>query len=186
MNRKPNASKCILGVVMVVLLVVGGLATTTARLTTKTRANIATGANPVASASPQAVGCGTAFEIDGNPQDGAATGEDWDTVVGNGTPPFPKAGSTALAAAFVQGIGASDRIFTGGGSKDFSEINQWQHTIGSVPDKDEINDAYAALYEVSGTRFLYFGGDRFAQNGDAQIGFWFFQNAISVNPNGTF
>src|SRR5262249_565480 len=114
------------------------------------------------------------------------TGEDWDTVVGNGTPPFPKAGSTALAAAFVQDIGASDRIFTGGGSKDFSEINQWQHTIGSVPDKDEINDAYAALYEVSGTRFLYFGGDRFAQNGDAQIGFWFFQNAISVNPNGTF
>src|SRR5207249_1100170 len=33
---------------------------------------------------------------------------------------------------------------------------------------------------------LYFGADRLANNGDAQLGFWFFRNAVSPNADGTF
>ncbi len=33
---------------------------------------------------------------------------------------------------------------------------------------------------------IYFGADRFANNGDSQIGFWFFRNAVGLNQNGTF
>ena len=188
MNRKPNAPKCILGVVMVVLLVIGGWATTTARLTTKSRANIATVARPVATVSPQSVGCGTSLQVDGNAFDdtGAGLPEDWDTVVGDGTASsFPIPGSVAIAASFVIDTGASDRIYTGGSTKDFIDINQWQHKVGSVPDKDEIDNAFAALYnDPSGNRILYFGGDRHAVNGDAQIGFWFFQNPVAPITSG--
>ena len=55
-----------------------------------------------------------------------------------------------------------------------------------MPDKDEITNAYAAAYNVAGDLIIYFGLDRYANNGDAQVGFWFFQNPIGLNPNGTF
>ncbi len=48
-----------------------------------------------------------------------------------------------------------------------------------MPDKDEILDAFVAKYDDGN---LYFGADRFANNGDAQIGFWFFHDEISLNP----
>jgi hypothetical protein len=51
-----------------------------------------------------------------------------------------------------------------------------------VPDKDEIVDAFVARYGD----VVYFGADRFANNGDAQMGFWFFRQAIGTNPDGTF
>src|SRR5947207_687776 len=43
-----------------------------------------------------------------------------------------------------------------------------------------------AAYSVGGGEgstphtWIYFGADRFANNGDSNIGFWFFQNAISL------
>jgi hypothetical protein len=55
-----------------------------------------------------------------------------------------------------------------------------------VPPKDEIENAMAALYEVSGDQHLYFAADRFANNGSADFGFWFFRNEITLNPDGTF
>ena len=36
------------------------------------------------------------------------------------------------------------------------------------------------VYEKGGDTIVYFGVDRFANNGDAQVGFWFFQNGISA------
>ena len=33
---------------------------------------------------------------------------------------------------------------------------------------------------------IYFGADRFANNGDAALGFWFFQGDVSLGPNGQF
>jgi hypothetical protein len=61
------------------------------------------------------------------------------------------------------------------------------HTItDQAPDKDEISNAYAAAYLSGNDLLFYFGADRFANNGDSQIGFWFFQNSITLNPNGTF
>jgi hypothetical protein len=78
MNRRPNAPKCILGVVMVVLLVIGGWATTTARLSTaKSNITNATRLTASAAASPLQSSCGptippalcNTFEIEGNAVD---------------------------------------------------------------------------------------------------------------------
>src|SRR5262249_3014742 len=144
------APKCILGVVMAALLVLGTWAPTTARLSTATKGKTTTATKPVATSIMQgAPGCDNVFEGDGNAftnDDSNAATEDWNTVVGDGTGTVPKAGSTAAAASFVSDIGADDQIFTGGSTKDFTDINQWRHTTGAVPDKDEITHAYAALY----------------------------------------
>jgi len=77
-------------------------------------------------------------------------------------------------------------IFRGGGSKDEKDITQWNWTDGSVPDKDDLVEAFAALYTPAGRKILYFGANRLAVNGDAQIGFWFFQKAVSLKADGTF
>jgi hypothetical protein len=76
--------------------------------------------------------------------------------------------------------------FTGGGSKDGLGINQWLQTNGSVPAKDDILDAFATAKIVGGQLLVYFGADRLANNGDANIGFWFFQNTVSaISTTGT-
>ncbi|MDI3326905.1 hypothetical protein QKW35_21240, partial [Pontibacterium granulatum] len=81
------------------------------------------------------------------------------------------------------------------GSKDVNDISEWQSTENNVaPDKDQILDAFAAAYinpadypltgtpvHEAGDRMLYFGLDRFAVNGDAQVGFWFLKGQVSVD-----
>jgi hypothetical protein len=141
------------------------------------------------------------FELDENATSSIAPGEDWD-VVENGT-------SSALASVFVPdgddfsggitvppGLPTDDlTYFTTGGSKDVNDIDEWMHQTGDVaPDKDEILNAYAAAYVNAtdtgqsdpGDLILYFGLDRLANNGDAQVGFWFFQSTHSRNLDGTF
>jgi len=50
-----------------------------------------------------------------------------------------------------------------------------------VPDKDNLTNAFAAVsFDASGNQRLYFGADRVANNGDAQIGFWFFHNTVKL------
>jgi hypothetical protein len=80
---------------------------------------------------------------------------------------------------------STDQIFTTGGSRT-PEVPSWRHTAGSVPDKDNIEHAFAAAYESGGDTFVYFGLDRYANNGDAFVGFWFFKSAVGLNANGTF
>ena len=86
-------------------------------------------------------------------------------------------------------------IFTGGGSKDEQDITQWQWIDGSVPDKDDLSEAFAALYvappgttrggaSIAGHKIIYFGANRLAVNGDAQIGFWFLQNPVGLGGTG--
>jgi uncharacterized repeat protein (TIGR01451 family)/fimbrial isopeptide formation D2 family protein len=110
------------------------------------------------------------FQLDGNAVDDPGTPpDDWANHPG------------ADAFSFIhEGSGVS--IFTTGGSKDDLDTNQWRWTNGSVPDKDDLLDGFAALYGD----IMYFGADRFANNGDSAVGFWFFQNGLSVNGNGTF
>jgi roadblock/LC7 domain-containing protein len=126
------------------------------------------------------------FELDGNAitnhTDGALP-DDWDRI-------NPGPGSHAAVSTFLVDP-PSTTIFTGGGSKDVQDISSWQYTSGSVPDKDELTDAFAAAYVGStGDLNLYFGADRFDNSGDSQLGFWFFQNQITLNPlsgsSGTF
>ena len=129
-----------------------------------------------ANASPLAdVPCG--FEVDGNAvSDG---GEDWGTLIaGGGT-------AVAFSGLIHEDVSNLDDQFTQG-SKDIDLISGWRWSNAPVGDKVDILDAGAALYLCQGQSFLYFFADRFAQNGDAQVGFWFFLDTISKNSDGTF
>lgn len=126
---------------------------------------------------------GTQFELDRNAADGGAAGDDWENVWNDS--------DSAIAIDFVDSttekIGADVTYFKGGGSKDVNDISQWEYGATDVaPEKDEILDAFAAAYAVDGATYVYFGADRFDGSGDAQIGFWFFQNPVSLGAGGTF
>src|SRR5207249_6156144 len=86
--------------------------------------------------------------------------------------------------------------FTGGGSKDPIDIDQWawKDGAGGLPDKDNLMHAFAARYTrppsatcpagtASTCELLFFGSDRLDNSGDAQQGFWFFQNPIGLGSN---
>jgi hypothetical protein len=124
------------------------------------------------------------FELDGNVA--VTSKDDWATVnLGGGT-------GNILARTGVAADPAPQSIFTGGGSKDdldlsgpLSGAGGWKYKDGSVPDKDNIVNAYAAGYNVNGELVIYAGAERFDNSGDAFIGFWFFQNSIGT-ANGNF
>jgi uncharacterized repeat protein (TIGR01451 family) len=125
-----------------------------------------------ASANPDISG----FELDGNAVTSGAA--DWD---GLGSPLF----STGV---ITDPSGAADKGYTSGGSKDTNDVSQWKWTGGTVtPAKDDIKHAYAAVYAEQNNLILYFGQDRaLDQNGDANVGFWFLQNAVGLNADGSF
>jgi len=78
-------------------------------------------------------------------------------------------------------------IYTTGGSKDNNDVSQWRHKSGSVPDKDNILQAVAAALALpNGDTAVYFAASRSANNGDADIGLWFFQENVAPQPDGTF
>ncbi len=123
------------------------------------------------------------FELDGNVLDAPATlGDDWSTVNFNG------GSSNILARTNVKADAAPASIFSGGGSKDDLDLNGplsgaggWKWKNGSVPDKDDITNAYAVAYNVNGDLVIYAGADRFDNSGDAFIGFWFFQDQVGTS-----
>ncbi|MBI2816207.1 MAG: hypothetical protein HYX72_04645 [Acidobacteria bacterium] len=79
------------------------------------------------------------------------------------------------------------KIFTQGGSKDPNDTTQWKwKAADTIPDKDTITNAYAAEYISGGHAIFVFGADRFATNGDANIGVWFFQNNVAPQSDFTF
>jgi len=125
------------------------------------------------------------FELDGNAVNQAAAGNDWDQVHA-GT-------SSADQTKFITDAVNStpdEHLFTGGGSKDGQDISNWKWTSGpGVQDKNDIEHAFAAAYTggAGGAEtFIYFGQDRYAQDGDAFVGFWFLKSAVSEKADGTF
>jgi uncharacterized repeat protein (TIGR01451 family) len=115
------------------------------------------------------------FELDRNAEDGAAAGDDWDTLPG-GSDDF---------SGILPDIGAGGGTqFQGGGSKDDLDITSWLWKAGEPLDKDDITNAYAAAYTNTvdtgnnniGDLIIYFGLDRFSTAGSAQVGFWFLQD----------
>jgi hypothetical protein len=118
------------------------------------------------------------FELEGNTQDDPALpGLDWESAFPPGTPLTPNP---------IQDP-APQTIFTQGGSKDTNDVSQWHWKNGSVPDKDNILQAVAAALALpSGDTAIYFAASRFNNNGDADIGLWFFQQTVAPQPNGTF
>jgi len=120
----------------------------------------------------------TTFELDGNAiNDPGTAGDDWDSL-------YYGAGNAAIFTGILEDSAETDTTRFTGGSKDVLDLNLWAWDKHKSSDKTQLNNGYAALYE--GSFYLYFGCDRHAQNGDAQIGFWLFQNAIALNPDGTF
>jgi len=127
------------------------------------------------------------FELEGNAIVNGI-GDDWQNTV-----PL-SATSEALVSTFVADGSGNATIFTGGGSKDINDLNQWswKDQLGGLPDKDNITNSYAAAYtNATGDLTIYFGADRFATAGDAQLGFWFFHSRVQavggkfVGPDGT-
>jgi len=114
----------------------------------------------------------------------------WNLLNGTGgTNGAPGNGSSAghtLIRTFINGMTVTDS-YTGGGSKDPNDLSQWKWSGTPTPNKDTLNAGYAAAYIAPDSSFhLTFGADRASPNGDANIGIWFFQNSVSLNPNGTF
>lgn len=132
-----------------------------------------------------------AFELDGNAVDGAAAGEDWNSVFGI-VAPFPKTPVfDGFGEVFIVDTGNSDTGYQGS-NKDIHDVSTWEWKPMKVtPDKDNLLNAYAVV-ENNGDTILYFGTDRFATNGDAALGFWFFQDEVlalpppAPNANGAF
>ncbi|NMM33545.1 MAG: hypothetical protein HHJ13_06030, partial [Phycicoccus sp.] len=93
---------------------------------------------------------------------------------------------TTGATAFITEATNSSSIFWSGGSKDPQDLSSWRWKDGGgLPDKDNLVHGFAARY--SGTdEILFFGSDRYDNSGDAQQGFWFFQNKVAKAGDGTF
>ncbi len=194
MTRKPNFAKLMLGVFVLVLLFIGTLAVTTApRAGARTvHMGRAGSALPLATPSWNAV-----FEIEGNAVDdsGAGLPDDWNDLNPGDVPTTTSTSVTgspgnSITATFISDPAIStDLIYTGGSSKDFNDIDDWgQVAKGTGPPKDDIQHAYAAKYinATDGHSILVFGGDRGTNNGDANLGFWFFQDAVGPNNSGGF
>src|SRR5215210_431745 len=124
------------------------------------------------------------FELDRDAVDNPlVAGDDWSNVY-LGLGGFF---SSTYVPQSVEGQGVDQTFFTGGGSKDVNDIDAWAWTtLDQTPDKDQIQNSYAAAYTKNGETYAYFGMDRFATSGTADIGFWFFQSPISLDPDGTF
>jgi len=155
------------------------------------------------------------FELEGNTTDDGGAGTDWDPLYTEslkllqdppGTPIYP---ANLITFTGIVADPAPQTIFWKGGSKDINDINEWWHKDGSVPDKDDITNAYAAAYSnptrvcvdnltdnnvvacndddsdvirhAEGDLIVYFGLDRYANDGDAFAGFWFYQNEVALS-----
>lgn len=155
-------------------------------------------------APPDVPGSDPNFEIDANVYDDGYLGDDWETVwrcthaVG-GTDGYDATlcgnlgglnpemvDSTGIMHDHAPPGGSNPSIFTTGGSKDTRDITEWKWKDGQVPDKDDIEHAYAAAYTYNDDLIIYIGADRFSNDGDSMMGAWFFQEPVAPQPDGTF
>ena len=110
---------------------------------------------------------------------------------------WTQSGITHVADKFNE-IG-QDNIFAGN-EKDFFYASNWFWKLGTAKDKNDIANGAAGIFPAgsvlgpdgtpaAGGPFLVFAGDRISNSGDAQIGFWFFQDGtspVTVNGVNTF
>lgn len=120
---------------------------------------------------------GGQFELEGNAVDNTAANPpiDWANLYAAAVPGFDFTGIAPDQPA------TDASYFTGGGSKDPQDVPNWRFNSNSAPAKDEITDAFGAAVTTNGEKTIYFGADRYDNSGDSQIGFWFFQNAVSAS-----
>jgi hypothetical protein len=143
--------------------------------------------------SAQAVGTGSPqdsglFQLDGNtlpttcanpfPATTTTGGDDWAALYSQPSSDTTPCGSDGFT--FVNdGVGSADHTYwSQGGSKDANDpaLGPWLWKPNDVsPDKNDLDNAFASIYHLGTSKFLYFGSDRFNTNGDAQQGFQFLQ-----------
>ena len=148
------------------------------------------------------------FQLDGDAQQstpaGHTPGDDWDNICANylasGSAPgvdvchqapgvtLPGATTTAEASTFITDAfnAGSDNIFKGG--TDDANVSTWQWKQATPsPNKADLEQAFAAQYTVAsgapeaGDQVLFFGGTRYSNNGDTNIGLWFFQHQVTTS-----
>ena len=126
------------------------------------------------------------FELDGNPNSEAVPpGVDWDALFPDGADSSTWSAQGSLDQVFKADVfGTMDDQFATG-SKDISPISGWEWKRAEPGDKVDIQNAFAATYEKDGDQLLYFGADRHANAGDAEIGFWFFRDTVQAIDDGT-
>ena len=139
----------------------------------------------------QSVNDANVFELEGDAADGAPVGDDWQNIADDrsGGPGLIAQNNALVQTFLTDGLDSTDIVFTGGGSKDVNNLNQWLHQTSAVsPLKNEIGHAFAAAYtDPSNDHLLiYFGLDRSGAGGNAATGFWFFKDKVSVGANGKF
>ena len=151
------------------------------------------------------------FELEGNTADSPAGGPtDWDALHSGAAP------ANMITFTGVLPDPAPQTIFWKGGSKDVNDVSEWWFKEGSVSDKSNITNAYAAAFTApadvcvnnttqnqvvdcstagsvaiheQGDLIVYFGMDRFANSGDTFGGFWFFQDpavGLGAGSSGQF
>jgi hypothetical protein len=115
------------------------------------------------------------FELDGNVENSGAAGDDWNAVYNDNDAAF----ETLFVTDPVNGN--ADKYFDGSSTKNVTNITDWLWTTVSQPqDKNDIAHAYAAAYRKDGNLIVYFGLDRYASNGAAQVGFWFLKDEFGL------
>jgi len=147
------------------------------------------------------------FELDGNQAvDAGGPAFDWTSffnAAGQPSPALPDATrpgftNSAFSKDFTRKAnGAYSTVDTttfATGSKDTLNITPgWQcNKDNNVSDKVDIVNAYAAAFTNPATNatgghdeILYFGLERFSNDGDANVGFWFLQDNVNcVSPGG--
>jgi hypothetical protein len=151
------------------------------------------------------------FQLDGNAFQSDHTGypagvDDWDSICNEhlGTAPsvpgplcYKAPGATLDAtasdakSAFITDAfnATSDNIYKGG--TDDADVNTWLWKQAKPsPSKADLENAFAAQYTGTAApylnhKLLFFGGDRFANNGDTNIGLWFFHNPVNGHGTGS-
>jgi hypothetical protein len=134
----------------------------------------------------------TVFELDADAiQNNPAAGlpDDWQRLYSGGLSNVD-AFTGILCDRAGQGCNpeVQDKIFAGG-MKDIQDLSEWSWKAASgLPDKDDITNAYAAAYTnpLAGDQILYYGADRYANSGDAFIGYWFLQQRAVPGAGGKF
>jgi hypothetical protein len=145
-----------------------------------------------------------AFELDGNTSvEAGGPAFDWESFFdASGTPgPLPaNFTDSGFQKDFIRNASGayvnSDSTTYATGSKDTLSISPgWQcNQDNNVSDKVDMTNTYAAVYEApaddpthnveAGDQILYFALERFANDGDANVAFWFLQDQVACVSQG--
>src|SRR5262245_20659826 len=124
------------------------------------------------------------FQLDGNIA-GTASGlpDDWDNVYKSVTGSGTAHPASALVQLFASDGAEPDYSTFGMSNKDFQQVSEWMCNSDNHPQgKTNVLNGFAAAYNVDGHLHLFFGADRETNTGDANFGFWLFQQPVNCVP----